>query len=109
MAVVALGFALYAVLLPHWGPALAAGGVVAACVLLALLGGMTALLAARSPPEARAAVPEGLGARTLGLARENPILAAVAVGVLGIIAVRNPKITTALVGAFLAGKPPTKR
>lgn len=109
MAVFALGFALYAVLLPAWGPAFAAGGVAGVCVLLALLGGLAAIIAARPRSVVKTVAPEGFAARALGLARENPILAAVAVGVVGVIAARNPKITAALVGAFLAGRPPTQR
>lgn len=109
MAVVALGFALYAALLPLWGPALAAGGVAGACVLLGLVGGVAAIVAAQPRPVTTKVPAEGLAARALGLAKENPILAAVAMGIVGVIAVRNPKITAALVGTFLAGKPPTPR
>lgn len=108
--VVALAFALYAALLPHWGPSLASAGVAGACVLLSLVVGLGALYAA-NPPKLTKKTPasEDMTTRMFALAREKPIVAAAAIIAAGAIALKNPKITAALVGAFLATKPPEKK
>jgi hypothetical protein len=108
IAVVALAFALYSALLPAWGPALAAAGVAGSCVLVCLLGGLTAVFAAMPKAVRHDETPQTLTSRALGLARENPILAVLAVALVGFVAARNPKITAALVASFLSGRPPNK-
>lgn len=101
--VIALAFALYAALLPSLGPALAAAGVSGACVLVILLGGLTALFAAgpRLPP---VKTDSGdMASKLLGLASDKPVIAAVAILVVGFLAARNPKVTASLIGAFMIG------
>ena len=108
IAVVALAFALYSALLPALGPALAAAGVAGTCVLVCLLGGLTAVFAATPRAVRHDETHQPLSSRALGLARENPVLAVLAIAVVGFIAARNPKITTALVAAFMSTKPQSK-
>jgi hypothetical protein len=108
VCVVALAFALYAALLPAWGPALAAAGVAGACVLLILLGALSAFVAANPPKLKSKAGSEDLVAKAFVLAREKPIVAAAAILVAGAVALRNPKITATLVAAFMA-RPPAKK
>lgn len=108
VAVVALAFALYAALLPAWGPALAAAGVAGACVLLILLGALSAFVAANPPRLKKPAGSEDLVAKAIALGREKPIIAAAAIIVAGAVALKNPKITAALVAGFMA-KPPAKK
>ena len=108
VGVFALAFALYAALLPAWGPALAAAGVAGASVLLILLGALSAFVAANPPRLKQKAGSEDLIAKAFVLAREKPIIAAAAIIAAGAVALKNPKITAALVAAFMA-KPPAKK
>jgi hypothetical protein len=108
VGVFALAFALYAALLPAWGPALAAAGVAAACALLILLGALSAFVAANPPRLKKKAGSEDLVAKAFVLAREKPIIAAAAILAAGAVALKNPKVTAALIAAFMA-KPPAKK
>lgn len=108
VCVVALAFALYAALLPAWGPALASAGVAGACVLLILMGALVAFVAANPPRLGRKTGSEDLIAKAFALAREKPIVAAAAILVAGAVILKNPKITAAMVGAFMAGRPAKK-
>jgi len=107
--VVALAYALYAALLPAWGPSLASAGVAGACVLLFLLGGLTALIAANPPRFKKKSAADDLTARLIELAREKPIVAAAAILAAGAVVLKNPKVTAALVGAFMAARGPQKK
>lgn len=107
--VVALAYALYAALLPAWGPSLASAGVAGACVLLFLLGGLTALIAANPPRFRKKSAADDLTARLFELAREKPIVAAAAILAAGAVVLKNPKVTAALVGAFMASKGSSKK
>jgi hypothetical protein len=109
VAVIALAFALYSALEPAFGPALAAAGVAGACLLTLLLGGLIALAAALPKAQPVKSGPEDLATRTLGLARESPLIAVAALAVVGFLAARNPKITASLIGAFLGNRPTGKR
>ena len=109
VCVIALAFALYAALLPLWGSAWSAAGVAGASVLLSLFGAIFALTAA-SPQRARAQqTSTELPARLFDLARDKPIIAAAALVAVGVVVARSPKISTALLGAFLAGRGPSKK
>ena len=101
MAVVAAAFAVYAVLADYLRPAGAAAIVAAIAALAAALGGVLMLGPRRrgSHPE-----PDSLSAKALDFARAKPLLALGAAAALGVVAFRNPKLVTAAVTAFLAGK-----
>lgn len=109
VCVFALAFALYAALLPAWGPALAAAGVAAACVLLMLLGALTAFLVANPPHLKKKPQTEDLTAKLFLLAREKPIVAAAAILGAAAVALKNPKVTAAMITAFMATRPQTKK
>lgn len=94
--VVALSLALYAALEPTLGPATAA----AACLLLLASAGLALLLIATLRPR-RAPSSEGadLGVDLLELARRRPVLALFATAaatVIGISALRNPRMFAGL-------------
>lgn len=101
VAVVAAAFALYALLSQYLGPAGAAGVVAAVAALLMALGGLIALLMAR-PPKRRET--DSFAVRALDYAREKPVVAIAAAAAAGLIAMRNPKLLTTALTAFLAGK-----
>ena len=109
VAVIALAFALYAALLPSLGPALSAASVAGSSVLVILFGGLTALFVASPQRRPVKAVSPDLTSRLFGLASDKPLIAAAAILVVGFLASRNPKITAALVGAFMTGLTPKKR
>jgi hypothetical protein len=98
--VVALSLALYAALEPTLGPAGAAASVAAACLLLLASAGLALLLIATLRPR-RAPSSEGsdLGVDLLELARRRPVLALFATAaatVIGISALRNPRMVAGL-------------
>jgi cobalamin synthase len=97
----AAAFALYALLSESLGPAGAAAVVAGVAALLMAIGALVALLMAR-PPKRRE--NDSFAARALDYAREKPVVAIAAAAAAGLIAVRNPKLITAALTAFLAGK-----
>lgn len=101
VCVVALAFALYAGLKPAIGPAWASACVAASAALLMALGG---LLLTRKAHVPRKEEDRDVAARALDLARDKPIVAVAAVAAAGLVALKNPKITAALVGAFMGGR-----
>lgn len=101
VCVVALAFALYAGLKPAIGPAWASASVAAAAALLMALGGLLLTRKAHAP---RKEDDRDVAARALDLARDKPIVAVAAVAAAGLVALKNPKITAALVGAFMGGR-----
>jgi hypothetical protein len=103
VGVVAAAFAVYAALKPMIGPAWASASVCAAAALLIALGGLGAALAA-NPPRRKASADKDLTAKLIELAKEKPIVAASAILAAGAVALKNPKITAAIVGAFMASK-----
>ena len=111
VGVVAAAFALYAALRPLIGPAWSAAAVCAAAGAMIGLGGLFAMLSANPPKRKASAPPEkDLVSRLIELARDKPIVAASAVLAAGAVAFKNPKVTAAIVSAFMAGRnsPPKK-
>lgn len=102
VCVVALAFALYAGLKPAIGPAWASACVAGAAALLMLVGGL--LLTPRSKGPRHEPEQRDVAARAFDLARDKPIVAVAAVVAAGLVALKNPKITAALVGAFMGGR-----
>jgi hypothetical protein len=109
VCVVALAFALYAAVAPFVGPAWGGAIVAGTAALLIALGALVMLVAA-NPPKPKAAEQKDTVTRLIELGRDKPIIAAGALVAAGVVAMRNPKIATALVAAFLAKRPaPTKK
>jgi hypothetical protein len=100
VAVVASGFALFAFLEQYLTPAAAAALVAGVAALGLAIGGW---LITRKPGRRDTRKEEGgLAERLIGMARERPIVvAACAIGV-GLVAIRNPQLLTALLTAAIA-------
>jgi hypothetical protein len=101
-AVVALAFALFAVVQPALGQA-GASAVVA--LVFAIFAAIMALLIelqvkGRRPPPREASFTERLG----DLARERPLLAAGGALAAGLIALKNPQVVAGIVSAILGAK-----
>ncbi len=104
---VAIAFALYALLKDYVGPA---GASALTALLLAILIGVVAVVAlgqAKGKPKAHAKADKGGGPpaivqRGLDLARERPLLAAGAAVAAGLLALRNPALIGAVIGAVSA-------
>jgi hypothetical protein len=101
VAVIAAAFALYALLRDWLGPAGAAAVVAGTAALIVALAGLIVLLGSRPKPARRQ--DDGLMLRAFDLAKEKPLIAAAA-ALAAVVLFRNPKIATAALTAFLAGK-----
>lgn len=106
--VVALAFALYAVMTPYVGQAGAAAIVAVVAALLVLTAGLIAASKARgghqhhhpdTPPD------HGLVDIILNLVRERPLVSAGAAVAAAVFAMRNPSFVAALVRAFVDQRP----
>lgn len=115
VAVVSAAFALYAVLLPHLGAAGSAACLTGVFAALALLIGLIAGRKAEGKRHHSSADSghdgAGLVGRLMELAKDKPLIAAGAAVAVGVVALRNPAILTAVISAFVAGNntPPPKR
>lgn len=114
--VVALCFAIYAALRDTLTPAGASAVVVLAAAILIGVGALVLLSAAKgkSKPHdkhpAHTDSPQGLVDRAFDLARDKPLIAAGAAVAAGLLALRNPTLIGAVVGAVTAraNRPPTR-
>jgi len=107
VAVVALAFALYALIEPHLGRAGAAACVaLAVAALMALGGAIMAWIGRRR--RARLAVPTGLLEQAIAFVQQKPVVAASAAVGAGLMAIRNPKYLGEVLRAFFE-KNPTKK
>lgn len=115
--VVALSFALYALLKPYITPAGASAGVALVCVIVA---GISFLVMTRRAKGGAVrhevkkgrheAATGGFGVdRLLDLARERPIAAAAAAVAAGLVALRNPALVGTVTRLFLDPKRPPRR
>ena len=105
VCVVALAMALHAAVSPSVGPAWASVIVAGSAALLAALLG--AILAIRAhPPKALQGIGQDrdMTSRLFELARDKPWVAAGAVIAAAAVALKNPKITAAVVSAVMAGR-----
>ncbi|MDP3745943.1 MAG: hypothetical protein Q8Q88_02735 [Phenylobacterium sp.] len=105
VCVVTLAMALHAAALPWVGPAWASVIVAgAATVLMAILA--TILLTRANPPNQQnvAGQEKDLTSRIFELARDKPWVAAGVVVAAAAVALKNPKITAAIVSAVMAGR-----
>jgi hypothetical protein len=107
--VVALAYALYALVRPSLGPAGGAAVVAgAAAVLIGLLGfimGRAATTSRRRRPRG----PDALVDRLVDFIRDKPITAIAAAVATGLMTVRNPKYLGAAIRAFVEGRDWPKR
>jgi hypothetical protein len=110
--VVAIAFALYAALRDVIGPAWAAAAVAGIVALLALIVALVAFRKAKPRASAKTETP-GLASRLIDLAKERPMLAAgvatAAAAAAITVAIRNPRILTAIIAGLFAPTPPPRR
>lgn len=108
IVVVALAFALYAVLREPFGPAAAAGGVALAAALFMLIFGVVLAQAARVGAGRRSRGRGGLDSARLvdaveDLVRDRPIAAAALAAAAGWLFTRAPGLASAL-GEIISGR-----
>lgn len=101
--VVALAFALYALVRPALGPAGAAAAVAGAAALLILLLGVAVALIPKAAPARVSAKGKDPVERIINFFRDTPITAIAAAAATGILAIRNPRYLGAAVRSFLEG------
>jgi uncharacterized membrane protein len=108
ICMVALSFAAYAGLREVIGPAWAAAAVAGIVALLALI--IAFFLTRKARPKPLKGEPPSLTAKLLEFARERPVLAggaAIAAAAATItVAIKNPRILSAIVAGLLAPRPP---
>lgn len=108
VVVVALAYALFALVRPYAGPAGAAAAVaLAAAILFALLG--VGLAALARPPRRKPGQPESIVERIVDFVRTRPVTTVASAIAAGLLAVRNPAYLGAVVRAFIEGRPPRGR
>lgn len=113
VCMVAISFAIYAGLRDVIGPAWAAAAVAGIVALLALIIAILATRKAKPSTPVQDAAPSPL-VRAMQLAQDRPVLAAgaatVAAAAVAVIAIKNPRILTAII-AGLVGRlaPPPRR
>lgn len=106
--VVALAYALYALVKPAIGPAGGAAVVAgAAATLIALIGVVLSTLA--RPPKRKASEPQTIIDRVVEFIRDKPVTAIAAAVAAGLLAVRNPKYLGAMIRAFVEGRETPRR
>lgn len=108
VCVVFLALALYAALAPNLGPAWSAAAVAAAALTVTVI--LSAVLLGKiiphHPPGQQAQEPD-LTMRVFELARDKPWVALGALGALGAaaaVAMKNPKITSAVITTLIASR-----
>ena len=105
ICVVALAFALYALVEPYVGRAGAAAIVAAVAALVVALAALFIGATAKSKRDNRpAAAVGGVVERVLRFVREKPVVAISAALGAGFLAVRNPRYLGAAVRAFFEGR-----
>lgn len=97
VAVVALGFAIYAALAMVLVPA---GAAAVTALLFAVAAGVVALAVLGPKEPEYDDEPEGIQERVVGLFRSRPILGTVAGLAAGYIFLRNPALATMVAAAF---------
>ena len=106
--VVALAYALYALVKPAIGPAGGAAVVAgSAATLIALIGVVLSTLA--RPPKRKASEPQTIIDRVVEFIRDKPVTAIAAAVAAGLLAVRNPKYLGAMIRAFVEGRETPRR
>lgn len=110
VCVVALAFALFAMVEPYVGRAGAGAVVAGSAALLAAIGGLALAGAARVRRAKPVAAATGsILDRLLGFVREKPVTAVSAAAAAGLLAIINPRYLGSAVRAFVEGRPPPRR
>lgn len=113
VCVVAVAFAIYAALRDLIGPAWAAAAVAGIVALLAVIVALVAFRkAAPKAPRRGEEPPPSLIAKAFDFGRERPVVAA-GIATAGLaaavtVALKNPKVLTAIIAGFLAPPPPRR-
>ncbi len=107
IVVVALAFALYALVKPYVGQAGAAAIVAGAAALLIALIGLI-LSNAGKPPKKKPGEPQTFMERIVEFVRDKPVVAIVGSVVAGLMAVRNPGYLGSVLRSFMEGHEPPK-
>jgi hypothetical protein len=108
--IVALAFALYALVEPTLGRAGAAAVVAGASgLLIGLLALTIALMARAKRPKPKLESASGVVERIFELVRDQPVMAIGAALGAGFLAMRNPTYLGSAIRSFLEGRPPPKR
>ena len=105
--VVALAYALYALVKPALGPAGAAGAVAGAAALLLLLLGLILGLAGR-PPKRRKRDTDNFIDQVIEVVKERPVTTVVGALAAGLVVMSNPRYMGGLVRSFLEGREPPR-
>jgi hypothetical protein len=108
ICVVALAFALYALVQPNVGRAGAAAIVAGVAALLIALAGLFIGLAAKEKPS-KAVPPGSVVDRVIRFVREKPVVAISAALGAGFLAIRNPLYLGAALRAFIEGRETPRR
>ncbi|HZZ89189.1 MAG TPA: hypothetical protein VFE13_12745 [Caulobacteraceae bacterium] len=106
--VVALAYALFALVEPYVGRAGAAGIVAGATAVFIGLVGLLLVNAAK-PPKRKPGEAQSVVDRVMDFVRNKPVTALGGAVVAGILAIRNPSYLGAVVRAFLEGREPPRR
>jgi hypothetical protein len=108
VVVVALAFALYALVKPYAGAAGASAVVAgAAAVLIGLIGFVLGALA--SPRRRRGKLPESAIDRVMEFVRDKPVTSIAAAIAAGLMAVRNPRYLGEVIRSFVEGRQAPRR
>jgi hypothetical protein len=105
--VIALAFALFALVRPALGPAGAAAVVAGSAALLALIVGLALMIVAR-PKKVKKLAPRGADptARVINLFKDAPVTIIAATAAAAFMALRNPSYLGAAIRSFLEGREP---
>jgi hypothetical protein len=107
VVVIALAYALFALVKPYLGPAGASAIVALAAALLIGLIGLTFVLMGRRPKR-KLAEPESVTERVFDFVKSKPITAVGGAIAAGILAIRNPGYLGYAIRAFIEGREPTR-
>jgi uncharacterized PurR-regulated membrane protein YhhQ (DUF165 family) len=106
--VIALAYALFALVKPYVGAAGAAGVVaLSAALFIAVIGLM--LTSASKPPKRKPREPESIVERITDFVRSRPVTAVASAIAAGLMAVRNPAYLGHVMRAFMEDREPPRR
>jgi hypothetical protein len=107
--VIALAYALFALVKPYWGPAGASASVAGAAALLIGLIGLTFALMGRRPRKKKSAEPESVTERVVEFVKSKPITSIAGAIAAGVLAIRNPSYLGAASRSFVDGRAAPRR
>lgn len=110
VCIVALAFALYAVLLGPFGPAGAAASVaVVFALLIALIGLIAANRSKHGADDNGGHDHLGIAEKLIDIAKQKPLVATAAAIAAGVLALRNPALVGVILTAFMNSKNTAKK